>query len=279
MAATALIVFREVLEAALVVCIVMAATRGLAKRNVWIGIGVALGLAGAVTVAAFAKAVAAAASGMGQELFNATVLFVAVFMLGWHNIWMSRHGRAISRELQAVGKAVQTAERPISALAIVVGVAILREGSEVVLFLYGIAAAQGTQANAMLAGGVLGLALGGAAGALIYFGLVRFAGRYLFAITSGLILFLAAGMAAQGAKFLSQAGYLPAFGQRVWDTSALLSDHGPIGSFLHVLVGYTARPDGIQLLFYLVTLIVIGGLMYLFRKPKTSASTVAAIPQ
>jgi len=277
MSATALIVFREALEAALVVGIVMAATRGLAGRNVWVGVGVALGLAGAVLVAAFASALSAAADGMGQELFNAFVLFIAVVMLGWHNIWMGRHGRALSRELAAVGKAVQAADRPISALAVVVGVAILREGSEVVLFLYGIAAAAGTRADAMLAGGALGLALGATAGALIYFGLIRLAGRYLFAITGGLILFLSAGMAAQGARFLSQAGYLPTLGSRIWDSSALISEHGPFGTLLRVLVGYTARPDGIQILFYILTLMTIGGLMYLFRKPRNGVSAAVAI--
>jgi len=277
MSATALIVFREVLEAALVIGIVMAVTRGIARRNAWIGIGVGAGLLGAVLVAAFAEALAGAAAGMGQELLNATVLFVAVIMLGWHNVWMSRHGRAMGRELAAVGEAVRTEERPISALAVVVGIAVLREGSEVVLFLYGIAAAQGTQGGAMLAGGILGLALGGAAGAMIYFGLVRIAGRYLFAITSGLILFLAAGMAAQGAKFLSQAGYLPVLGQRIWDTSFLVPDRGPVGTFLHVLVGYTASPDGIQILFYVVTLLSIGGFMYLLRNPRTRPSAAVAV--
>ncbi len=277
MSATALIVFREVLEAALVVGIVMAATRGLAGRNAWAAIGVLTGIAGAVVVAAFAGTVASAAAGMGQELFNAAVLFIAVALLAWHNVWMSRHGRAMSRELSAVGEAVRSAERPISVLAIVVGVAVLREGSEVVLFLYGIAAAQGTQTSTMLAGGGLGLMLGGAAGALIYFGLIRFAGRYLFAITGGLILFLAAGMAAQGARFLSQAGYLPMLGQSIWDTSFLISDRGTFGSFLHVLVGYTARPDGIQLLFYSFTLVSIGGLMYPFRNPRIGSSAVAAL--
>lgn len=277
MFATVLIVFREVLEAALIIGVVMAATRGLRRRNTWMGLGIGAGVLGAVLVATFADAVSAAAAGMGQELFNATVLFVAVILLGWHNIWMGRHGRAMSHDLAAVGESVRTEQRPISALAIVVGVAVLREGSEVVLFLYGIAAAQGTQASAMLAGGALGMALGAAAGAMIYFGLVRFAGRYLFAITGALILFLAAGMAAQGARFLSQAGYLPVLGQRVWDTSSLISDQGPLGTLLHVLVGYTARPDGIQILFYAVTLVSIGGVMYLRRKPRNGASMVAAV--
>lgn len=278
MSATALIVFREVLEAALVVGIVSAATRGVPRRNVWIGAGLALGLAGAVIVAAFAEALAAAAAGMGQELFNAVVLFAAVAMLGWHNIWMSRAGREIGRQVAAIGAAVRSAERPISVLAAVVGLAVLREGSEVVLFLYGTAAAQGTGAGAMLAGGALGLALGIGAGMVVYFGLIRFAGRYLFAITSGLILFLAAGMAAQGAAFLSQAGYLPALGHGVWDSSWLIADRGALGTLLHTLIGYTARPDGIQVVFYGVTLITIAALMYAFRSPAARrASGVAAM--
>jgi high-affinity iron transporter len=277
MSATALIVFREVLEAALVVGIVMAATRGLPHRNLWVGTGVGLGAGGAVVVAVFAGAIAGAAAGMGQELFNAAVLFVAVAMLGWHNVWMSRAGRAIAHELKSVGQAVRDAERPVYVLATVVGVAILREGSEVVLFLYGIAAAQDTDASAMLAGGAVGLGLGVAAGAAIYFGLVRLAGRYLFAITGGLILFLAAGMAAQGAKFLVQAGYLPSLGRDLWDTSALISERGALGNLLHVLIGYSARPDGIQLVFYVATLMAIGSLMYVFRAPKPRPPAVAAV--
>lgn len=266
MSATAVIVFREVLEAALVIGIVMAATQGLLRRNLWIALGMILGGAGAVLVAVFAGVVAEAAAGMGQELFNAIVLLLAVIMLGWHNIWMSRQGAAIGREVADLGVAVRAAQRPMSALAIVVGLAVLREGSEVVLFLYGVAASQGTDAAAMLTGGLIGIALGVLSGGLIYFGLVRFAGRYLFMITSALILFLAAGMAAQAAKFLSQAGYLPTLGSAIWNSSHLMSDQGVVGNLLHVLIGYTARPDGIQLLFYLMTLTTIGSLMYFYRR-------------
>ena len=268
MSATALIVFREVLEAALIVGIVLAATQGVPRRNAWVLLGVGLGIGGAVLVAMFAEAVSSFAAGMGQELFNAIVLFLAVCMLGWHNIWMSRAGRAMSRELKALGEAVRTESQPVTALVVVVAVAILREGSELVLFLYGIAASQEGGVGTMLLGGVIGLGLGIAAGAVVYFGLVRVAGRYLFAITGGLILFLAAGMAAQAAKFLTQAGYLPAFGHRIWDTSHLLPENGSIGSVLHVFIGYSARPDGIQVLFYVMALAVIGGLMYLMRGEK-----------
>ena len=276
MSASALIVFREVLEAALVVGIVMAATRGIARRNLWVLLGIVCGLAGAVLVAVFARAVSEAASGMGQELFNAGVLFIAVVMLGWHNIWMARTGSAMGKEIAAVGHSVLAAERPIYVLAVVIGVAVLREGSEVVLFLYGIAAAEGTGAATMLTGGLIGLGLGVVAGAAIYFGLVRIAGRYLFTVTSWLILLLSAGLAAQGARFLTQAGYLHPMGNGVWDTSSILSDTSPLGTFLHVLIGYTARPDGIQLLFYAATLAIIGGLMYATRRRPVGGTPQAA---
>src|SRR5262249_17599513 len=101
-----IIVFREVLEAALIVGIVMAASHGLAGRGRWIPGGVAAGVAGAVLVAAFAGKIAAAASGMGQELLNAAILLLAVGMLGWHNVWMTRHGRTLAATVRSIGDGV-----------------------------------------------------------------------------------------------------------------------------------------------------------------------------
>src|ERR1700739_3753335 len=158
MLATAIIVFREILEASLVIGIVLAASRGVPRRGVWGTSGIAAGVLGAALAGASAGAIAAAVNGIGQELFNAAILFTAVAMLGWHNIWMNRHGRELAAAAASLGKAVLGRSRPLYALAVVVGIAVLREGSEVVLFLYGIAIASGVDTVSMLAGGVLGLA-------------------------------------------------------------------------------------------------------------------------
>lgn len=260
MLATLLIVFREVIEAALVLSIVAAATRGVADRNRWLAIGVGAGLFGAVIVAAFAGKISQSLEGSGQEIFNASVLFLAVAMLGWHNIWMGRHGRELAMEMNAVGRDVAAGTRPLYAVAIAVGVAILREGSEVVLFLYGIAST-GVGGSSLLLGGLLGLVFGAALGFALYKGLINLSTKLLFSVTSWLILLLAAGMAATGAKYLVQAGILPSLGSALWDTSWLLDDGTVIGQMVHVLIGYTARPLPVQVIFYLVTLAVIGGLM------------------
>jgi high-affinity iron transporter len=266
MAQTLIIVFREILEASLIVGIVLAATRGVPRRHAWISGGVGGGVLGALLVAGFAGEIAAALEGVGQEMFNASILFAAVIMLGWHNIWMSRHGRELAQNATRLGQEVRSGTRPLYALGLVVGIAVLREGSEVVLFLYGIAASSGSSAVGMAVGGALGLAAGVAAGAAIYFGLQVIPTRHLFSVTNWLILLLAAGMASQGAAFLVQAGFLPVLGNSIWDTSSLLSETSLFGQLLHVLAGYTARPEGIQLVFYLVTLVGIGTLMRLMGR-------------
>jgi high-affinity iron transporter len=268
MLATAIIVFREVLEASLVAGIVLAASRGVPHRGVWVTSGIAAGVLGAALVAGCAGAIAAAVNGIGQELFNAAILFIAVAMLGWHNIWMNRHGRELAAAAASLGKAVLGRSRPLYALAVVVGIAVLREGSEVVLFLYGIAIASGVGALSMLGGGVLGLAGGAAIGALIYLGLLAIPLRRLFTVTNWLILLLAAGMASQGAAFLMQANLLPSLGNELWDTSSILSENSVLGLLLHVLIGYSAQPAGIQVVFYLITLLVIGTLMRLMGRPR-----------
>ena len=89
MLGTGLLVFREVLEAALIVSIVFAATRGVPQRGAWISAGIGAGVIGAILVALFADVIAGAVSGIGQELFNASVLLAAVAMIGWHAIWMA----------------------------------------------------------------------------------------------------------------------------------------------------------------------------------------------
>jgi high-affinity iron transporter len=184
---------------------------------------------------------------------------------------MTRHGREATMAANRLGAAVRAGAQPLWALGFAVGLAVLREGSEAVLFLYGVAAAGGGGAVAMALGGALGLAAGVASGTALYLGLVRIPLRHLFSVTSWLVLLLAAGMASQAAAFLLQADLLPPLGMTLWDTSFLLSDHSLPGRVLHTLIGYTAQPAGIQLVFYLATLLVIGSLMRLVG----SASPVA----
>jgi high-affinity iron transporter len=265
--AALIIVFREVFEAGLIIGIVLAVTRTVPHRNLWIGGGVLAGVAGACLMAAFAGALSNLFAGMGQELFNAAILGVAVVMLTWHNVWMARHGRELASEVRAIGQAVAEGSKSLFALAVVVGVAVLREGSEVVLFLYGIVTSDGGSAVSLALGGVIGLVLGALVCLLTYAGLISIPMRSLFAVTTVLITLLAAGMAAQAVAFLEKANWLTAMDNVVWDSSWLLEESSIPGKALHTLIGYTDQPTAMQLLVYLAILLTTFVLMRLVGAP------------
>jgi len=268
--AALVIVFREVFEAGLIVGVIMAVTAGVPGRGRWVASGVAAGLLGAGLVAVFTGGLSELFGGSGQEVFNAFILSFAVLMLTWHNVWMARHGRQLAAELRTAGEAVVAGSKSLAALAVVVAIAVLREGSEVVLFLYGVAAAQGGASFGMVIGGIIGVVLGSAVCLLTYLGLITIPARHLFGVTSALIALLAAGLAAQAVAFLEQADILTALDQTMWDTSWILSDSSFLGRALHTLIGYVDQPTAMQLIVYAATLTTIVLLMKLFAAPTVS---------
>jgi high-affinity iron transporter len=271
-----IIVFREVFEAGLIIGIVLAVTRSVPGRSYWVAGGVAAGVFGATLVAVFANRLSEAFEGVGQELFTATILCIAVVMLSWHNIWMARHGRQLASEMRHEGEAVASGAKPVAALALVVAVAVLREGFEVVLFLYAMIMQESGASAGIALGGGLGLLLGAGVCVLTYLGLLQIPTRHLFAATSFMIAFLAAGMASQAVTFLAQANVLTALDHVVWDTSWMLSDESIVGRALRTLIGYTAQPTAMQLIVYIATLIVIFTLMRIFAPPTPARAGVRA---
>ncbi len=267
-----IIVFREVIEAGLIVGIVMAVTQGVHGSRLAIAAGVAVGVLGALLVAAFAGAIGEALAGIGQEVFNASILLIAVVMLIWHNVWMASHGRQLAAEVKNVGDAVRAGSRPIFALGVVCAVAVMREGSEVALFMYGLAASAGSSTSELVIGSILGLLAGVAVTAATYLGLATIPQRRLFAVTTTLISLLAAGLAAQAVLFLQQAGVMTMLSQTAWNTSAILSDTSLFGRVLHTLIGYNDEPSALQVVAYVATLAIIVILTKAFQPRRTPAA-------
>ena len=271
---TATIVFREIIEVALVIGIVLAATRGLPGRVGLVLAGLGLGILGSIIIAFFTETISQAIDGVGQEIFNATVMFIAVGFLSWTVIWMKTHGRELAQNLKAVGQDVVAGNKSIYVLIGVVALATFREGAEIVLFTYGMTASGAYSFSEIVMGGLIGAAGGTVVGLMLYLGLLKAAQKHLFAVTSWMLIILTAGMAAQGANFLIAAGVLPELYPQVWDTSAILSGGSFLGETLKVLVGYTPRPTGMELVFYISVLLVVGSLYKMISSPRARTSSM-----
>jgi high-affinity iron transporter len=267
-----IIVFREVIEAGLIVGIVLAVTRGVPGSRAVVAAGVGAGVAGAALVAAFAGVIAESLAGIGQELLNAAILLIAVVMLISHNVWMASHGRELALSVKRVGEAVRTGTRSIAALGIVCAIAVMREGSEVALFMYGLAASDDSTTIELLMGSLLAIFAGVGVTALTYLGLVTIPQRRIFAVTTALISLLAAGLAAQAVLFLQQAGVLTMLTQTAWDTSAILSDSSLFGRVLRTLIGYSDQPSVLQVVAYCGTLAIIVILTRIYAAQPSMAS-------
>ncbi len=277
MLASLIIVFREVFEAGLIVGIVLAATEGIKGRSAWVGAGIAAGILSAALVAVFAGALQSVAAGAGQRVFNACISIAAVLMLGWHQVSMASHGHRMAGDMTSMGRNVVLGRQSLFAMAVVVAIAVVREGAEVVLFLYGIVAVGQEGWSAPIMGSIQGLGLGALVSMLLYRGLVAIPVARLFDVTSWLIALLAAGMAGQAAATLAGADLIPAWGHELWDTSWLVSENSLPGRGLRTLIGYSDRPIGVQLVAWVTVLIaMVVGARLIQQAPKRSVARASA---
>lgn len=266
MLSVALVIFREVFEIALIISILMVATKGLEKRVQWVIVGVLIGIVGSVVIAFFADAISQAAQGMGQEMLNAAILFVAAGLIGWTTLWMNRHGRRLSENFKRIGQDITQGNKPIYTLAGVVALTVFREGAEIVMFTYS-SFMTGEKIDQIVFGGLLGLCGGVAIGIILYYGLLKVPVKKIFQVTSWLLIFLVAGMVSQAFGYLVAAGTVSEIIPMVWDTSKIIAESSFFGKTLQVVLGYSDRPTGIQLFSYISTLIVMGFIFKVYDQP------------
>jgi hypothetical protein len=169
---------------------------------------------------------------------------------------MNKNGSELTKHFKEIGKAVIAGKKPKYMLTIVVALSVLREGSEIVMFIYS-AIVTGNKIPLLIIGSVVGTCMGIIAGLGIYYGLMKIPLKKVLTVTSWLLMLLVAGMVAQAFGYLSAAGKVPDLIPMVWDTSRIISEGSLLGKIMHILVGYTDRPSGIQLLVYFLTIGVL----------------------
>lgn len=276
MGATFVITLREAFEASLLLGIVYGYLDRIGARTSfhWVTLGGVLGLGASLAMGLAVGALSGPLLELGPDMIGAAVMFVAVGLLTWHAWWMRQHAVAIKGQVeQRINEARATQRLWIVGLIAFTGV--FREGAETVLFLWGIVAeATSVTGWSGVAGGITGVIVAGLLGWMVFRGGQHVSLRRFFAVTTLLIMLLAAGLFSTGVGRLQGLGLVP-MSEPLWDTSWLLNDRSLVGSFLTGLVGYRARPTLFEVLAYWAYLIASAILLF---RPKPLANRPGARP-
>ncbi|EAQ3014035.1 iron permease [Salmonella enterica] len=268
MIAVILIVFREVLEAGLIISVILAACKGYKISHLVIA-GITSGVIFSGLLALFTNSIENALSGTGQEVFNSALLLTATLMLSWQIVWMSTKGKEMADASRNEVINILSEGNKNYAIAVVVAIAVMREGSEVVLFMYSIIISTGTSVTAMFTGGIIGVVAGIVFTFLLYRGLILIPLKFIFLLSNIILTFIAAGLASQGIGILSSIDIIPAIKDTVWDSSWLLSDNSWQGGLARAIFGYTSTPSGVQIITWILVATLIISISSLLKRKKT----------
>ena len=256
----AIIIFREFLEVSILLGIIFAATKHVKNRLFYITSGIMTGIVCSATLTFWARSLQNSFHESGDEIFDVAVIILTIILIGFSSLWMHNADRKIRHNIDYVICDLENNIFSKAMLILLIASTIFREGAEIVLYMITFVGAHKSDPGVnYILGFAIGAAGGTIAGVAIYSGLIKVAARYIFKICFILLAFIAAGLAVQAAGILTSIGIITSYNQVIWDSSWLINDYSITGQFLKVMIGYKAKPNGIQIISYLVTLATLFG--------------------
>lgn len=252
----AIVIFRECLEIALLLGVIAAITKPIKNSRHFIIAGVLAGVVASSIFAFFVKSLTQVLDGFGDEIFDAGIILLTAVIISWTCVWMQGYNRKIRRNIDELSNKISSGNASKMMLVMVVATTIMREGVEILLYVYSISSAENISINDYGYGLFIGAMSGFLVGAIVYKGLIIFAGRYIFKISTILLILIAAGLASEGAGILTSAGVIELYADQLWDSSWVVSDMSIIGKLLNITIGYDSKPNGMQLIFYFSTIFI-----------------------
>ena len=264
-----IIVFREVLEGALIVGILYTYLNKTEQYDAikWLWQGVSAAIIASIFGSILFQMLADGFEGRAAKLFEGIVMILAATMLGTMIVWMAKN-RNIAEDLKEQADEALSGDKVGYGIFALSFISVFREGIETILFLYGVMIKQGgLNITLSLVGAVLGIGVA----FLIFVQGRKVPLKTFFNVTSILLIFVAAGMFAYGVHELESAGMIKDYG-RIWDINPpkladgsypLFHDKGYIGGLLKGLFGYNGDPSLIELVSWIA---VAGGLGYAWKK-------------
>lgn len=296
---TFVVTLREGVEAALVVGIVLASLdkAGQSRLNNWVYGGIGVGIAASVLIGLVLMGVIAGLDASDQtyarvikQLVEGGFSVVAIALLSWMLIWMTRQARQLKSDVEdSLSAALQKGKTAGWGIFGLITIAVLREGFETVIFI----AAKFQQGLVPVLGAIAGLIGAVVIGFLLFRLGIRInlklffqgMGLLLLLIVSGLVItalrhFDAAALAlAQTsetwAAICPDATQSCFLGPQVWDASQVLPDRQFPGILLKAFFGYTQHLYLAEAVGYVAFLTGVGRLYF----QSLSGNAAARSPQ
>jgi len=263
----ALITFRECLEIALLLSVILAVTRQIEKSRIYTLAGVILGTFLAALFAFFTRTIAVSFNGVGDEIVNSVITLATVAVIGWTVVWMQGYGVLVKKNFYDLSQKISSGDTSHTMLVLIVAATILREGVEIIILIYSVSVAEIIDSNSYLLGLIIGMGSGFTVGVVIYFGLIKLTNQqHIFRISSILLMLIAGGFAAEAAGILTSSGIVTILSHQLWDSSWLISDKSIYGQLLNAVTGYIAKPNVLQVIFYTFTVGLISILLQIKTK-------------
>ena len=265
MLASFLIVFRESLEAALIIGIILAYLNrtGKSEYNNIVYLGVASAIVASVILALLFNALAVSFTGQFEEIFEGTTMLVAAAILTYMIFWMLKQSHVTEEMQEKISSELDSGHK--FGLFFVSFIAVFREGIETVLFL-GAVSFSSTGAD-ILIGGIVGIVIAVMLGYILFATSKKVNIKKFFTATSILLILFAAGLTAHGVHEFQEAGVIPVFVEEVWDINPelnpdgsypMLHEKGTIGEIAKGLFGYNGNPSLLEVAVYILYFGVIG---------------------
>lgn len=250
----AIIIFRECLEIALLLGVILASTNHIKNSRLYVIMGAMTGTVLASLFAFFIRTVTKAYGSYGDEIFDSGVILLTAAVISWTVVWMQGYTKKIKNNLGKLTEKITTNNASKLLLVTIVATTIFREGAEIILLIYGASSAP-LSASEYVIGLVIGSISGFIVGVVIYTGLIKLAGKYIFKISTILLILIAAGLASEAAGILTSVGVIEIYRETLWDTSWLIDNNSILGKLLHITIGYDSKPNGMQIIFYFSSII------------------------
>lgn len=249
-----IVVYRESFEALLIVgllysFLVRKYASPYAFRAMGAGAVVGLGLSAALALAIYK--VESEIGGFALEIFQFSMMVIAVVLITQMCIWMRLHARNLKSELESdASKAMATGH--LLSLATLTAIAVGREGSETVIFLYGLLTESAQSGNlwtfALMS--TAGLILGVLTWIAFQKGFSFFKQKTFFTFSSILLFITAGSMIISISAKIIEFDWIQFGRSQMWDSSWLIHENSPLGSLLQIITGYKSAPSQFTVLMY-----------------------------